>query len=61
MSAALGMANVKARGIMFNMVAPLKSVGLTNTKDQSKVKSIVGKFRSRATQNRTTAHTHNAS
>ncbi|XP_040158471.1 apolipophorins [Anopheles arabiensis] len=42
MSAALGMANVKARGIMFNMVAPLKSVGLTNTKDQSKVKSIVG-------------------
>ncbi|XP_053660311.1 apolipophorins [Anopheles marshallii] len=42
LSAALGLANVKARGIMFNMVAPLKSVGLTNTKDQSKVKSIVG-------------------
>uniref|UniRef100_A0A182T4X5 Uncharacterized protein n=1 Tax=Anopheles maculatus TaxID=74869 RepID=A0A182T4X5_9DIPT len=42
LSTALGLANVKARGIMFNMVAPLKSVGLTNTKDQSKVKSIVG-------------------
>uniref|UniRef100_A0AAG5D4D0 Vitellogenin domain-containing protein n=1 Tax=Anopheles atroparvus TaxID=41427 RepID=A0AAG5D4D0_ANOAO len=41
-SAALGLANVKARGILFNMVAPLKDVGLSNTKDQSKVKSIVG-------------------
>ncbi|XP_053670702.1 apolipophorins [Anopheles nili] len=42
LGAALGLANVKARGIMFNMVAPLKSVGLTNTKDLAKVKSIVG-------------------
>uniref|UniRef100_A0A182QBN2 Vitellogenin domain-containing protein n=1 Tax=Anopheles farauti TaxID=69004 RepID=A0A182QBN2_9DIPT len=42
LSAALGLANVKARGVFFNMVAPLKSVGLSNTKDQSKVKSIVG-------------------
>ncbi|XP_058128999.1 apolipophorins [Anopheles ziemanni] len=41
-SAALGLANVKARGILFNIVAPLKNVGLSNTKDQSKVKSIVG-------------------
>uniref|UniRef100_A0A2M3ZDY1 Putative apolipophorins n=1 Tax=Anopheles braziliensis TaxID=58242 RepID=A0A2M3ZDY1_9DIPT len=42
LGAALGVANVKLRGIQLNMIAPLKNLGLSNTKDQSKVKSIVG-------------------
>ncbi|XP_052868162.1 apolipophorins [Anopheles cruzii] len=42
LGAALGVANVRLRGVSLNMIAPLKNLGLANTKDQSKVKSIVG-------------------